>query len=319
MVSTKSIISPERPIPILTGPTATGKSAIALEWARKVGDLEIINADSLLVYRHFDIGTAKPTQTELAEVAHHLINIRNPDEVFTAGEFFRNAQAAIQEIESRGKRPVIVGGTGFYLQALLFGIWDAPPADPELRKRLETINIETLHRMLQEKDTEAARRIGPADRYRLVRALELIELSGQTPTELQGKTRKEPDPRFRLWIIDRSNEELHQRIHLRSQAMIEAGLIDEVRAIEEQYPSCRPLSSVGYAQVVQYLRGEKPHGRALREGILGLQDEIELSTRQLVKKQRTWFKNQCQKVPHSRWFQLEKDRSLLEEAFTKEI
>ncbi len=308
-----------RPIGILTGPTATGKSSLALKWARLHPEIEIINADSLLVYRHFNIGTAKPTSEELNEVRHHLIDVREPNETFTAGEFLRAAEAAIANIQERGKLPLIVGGTGFYLQALLFGIWDAPAADPAIRAQLETLDLAALHARLQERDPKSAQRIGSTDRYRLVRALELIELSGQTPTELQEQTPKEPDPRFRLWILDRSNPELFQRIQERTALMVQSRWIDEVKWIQTQFPGCRPLQSVGYAQVVRHLNGEKPQGREVRAGLAGLQDEVELATRQLVKKQRTWFKNQSQKVPQSQWFELEKDGTLLDETFTKEI
>ena len=307
------------PIIILTGPTATGKSSIALEWARKFPEIEIINADSLLVYRYLNIGTAKPSTQELQEVRHHLVDIRDPNEVFTAGEFLRAAEQAISDILKRGKKPLIVGGTGFYLQSLLFGIWDAPAADQETRQRLEEYDLLALYSKLSEKDPASAQRIGQSDRYRLIRALELIELSGQTPTELQSQTRKDPDPRFRLWILDRDSEDLNERIKKRTQLMLEDRWLDEVQSLRSQFPACRPLQSVGYAQVIQYLDGEKPQGRKIPDGMKGLQAEVELATRQLVKKQRTWFKNQSKKVPQTRWFQLEKDRSLLETSFIKEI
>ncbi len=307
------------PIGILTGPTATGKSSLALDWAREHKNIEIVNADSLLVYRHFNLGTAKPLPKELQEVPHHLIDICNPNEVFTAGEFCRAAEKAITDITSRGKTPLIVGGTGFYLQALLFGTWDAPAADPELRQELEKLELATLHSRLAEKDSKSAQRIGKADRYRLVRALELIELTGQTPSQLQTEKKSEPDPRFRLWILDRDDADLHQRIQSRTASMLQSPWLEEVKWIRAKFPDCRPLQSVGYAQVLQYLDGEKPAGRKIRPGLLGLQDEIELATRQLVKKQRTWFKNQSKKVPGSQWFQLEKDRTLLEKTFKKEM
>ncbi len=302
-------------IGILTGPTATGKSSIALDWARKYQDIEIINADSLLVYRQFNIGTAKPTAEELQEVPHHLIDIRDPNQVFTAGEFVRAAEAAISGCLDRGKKPLIVGGTGFYLQALLFGIWDAPAADPETRRRLEGLDLPTLYAQLNEIDPISALRIGKSDQYRLIRALELIHLSGQTPTQLQSQTRKDPDPRFHLWILDREQGDLNQRIKKRTEIMLQSAWIEEVETLLSRFPECRPLQSVGYAQVVQYLKGVKPQGRKMREGIRGLQDEIELATRQLVKKQRTWFKNQSKKVSQSQWFQLEKDQDLLVETF----
>ena len=233
------------PIGILTGPTATGKSGLALQFARKHPQIELINADSLLVYRGLNIGAAKPTPTELQEVPHHLVDIRNPDESFTAGEFLRAAQEAIRSISERGKRPLIVGGTGFYLQALLYGIWEAPSADPRTRTLLEEKSNSILHQELLSIDPPSALRIGLSDRYRLIRALEIIKLSGQTPTELQAKTPRQADPRFHLWVLDRSNEELQERIQHRTRAMLRQNFIAEVQALRDQFPHCRPLQAVG--------------------------------------------------------------------------
>jgi tRNA dimethylallyltransferase len=285
----------ETRVAILSGPTATGKSGIALEYARKFAhsrstDLELINADSMLVYRGMDIGTAKPSREELQEIPHHLVSIRNPNEQFTAGEFYRLANEAISEIHSRGKRALIVGGTGFYLKALLFGLWETPPSHPQIREKLERLPNPELFTMLEKKDPPTAYRIGPNDRYRLIRALEMIELSGKTVTALREEAPTQPDPRFELLVMDRETEELNQRISLRSSEMLTQGLIDEVQTIEAQFPNAASLGAVGYAQVRHYLAGHLPAGRKIKPGIPGLLDEIELATRQLVKRQRTWFR-----------------------------
>jgi len=310
-------------IGILTGPTATGKTSLAIELALKQGNIEIVNADSILVYRGFDIGAAKPSSQEREKVPHHLIDVRNADEVFTAGEFKRSAEMAIQDIHARGKRALIVGGTGFYLKALLFGLWQAPAADLEVRKKLEQNTNEELFTQLGIKDPVSASRIHSNDRYRLIRALELIALTGKAPSQFQTEVSQKPDPRFQLWIIDRTNDELHERIRMRTQELVERGIVDEFRTIQQSYSESRALSSVGYAQVSHFINGQSPLGRKIKPGPDGLRDEIELATRQLVKRQRTYFRNLFQQLnsnptpapPSAQWFNLEQDRSMLEVAF----
>ena len=301
----------------MTGPTATGKTALAIELACARGDIEIINADSLLVYRHFNVGTAKPTLEERKGIPHHLIDVQSPDTSFTAGDFVRSAHQAIEDIHARGKRALIVGGTGFYLKGLLFGVWDAPSADPEIRATLSSLPLTELHARLLEIDPASAQRIGPHDHYRLVRALEIFQISGKTPSQLEQESEKCADPRFHLWILDRPQAELSQRIHQRTRQMLESGLVQEVSTLMAQYPSSRALDAVGYRQVRDHLLGILPEGRALRPGIAGLSEEIELATRQLVKKQRTWFRNQAQKVSQSRLFILDQDLSLIREEFQR--
>jgi tRNA dimethylallyltransferase len=292
---------------ILTGPTASGKTALALRLAEKHGSMEIINADSLLVYRGMNIGTAKPTAAELARIPHHLIDICDPSETFSAGDFVRRTKKAIVDIESRGKRALIVGGTGFYLKALLKGLWDTQPADLQLRAELEKHPIPELFAELTSKDPETALRIGPQDHYRIIRALEIITLSGKTPSEIQKKHEASATPSsYCLWIIDRDHSELSERIRIRTQQMLEEGFIDEVKALISRYPESRALQSVGYRQACDYLNGVHPAGRKIPSGIAGLRSEIELATRQLVKKQRTWFKSQKE----AQWFHLPGEAAL---------
>lgn len=294
------------PVIVLAGPTAAGKTALALEMAARLpGLIEIVNADSMQVYRTMDIGTAKPTPAELASVPHHLIDIRNPDEPFAAGEFVREARTAIESIHARGKRALVVGGTGFYLRALFFGIWDGPAADAGIRARLETSTDAKLHASLTAIDPASALRIGAADRYRLIRALELHELSGKTPTELQAEMAGAPDPGLLLWVVDRAPSELEARFRLRAQQMLEQGLLKEVRGLRSRHPAARALGAVGYNEVCAYLDGVAPEGRKIPAGLPGLQSEIELATRQLVKKQRTWFRNLHTKLgAAARWIVL---------------
>lgn len=281
---------------VLAGPTAAGKTSLALELARlhrqRTGNpLELVNADSLLVYRGMDIGTAKPSRAELEEIPHHLVDIREPDEPFTAGDFVRAVESALQGIHARGRRALVVGGTGFYLKALFHGMWEGPAADAALRARLEQLPPGALHDRLRQADPASALRIGPHDRYRLVRAIELLELSGKTPSQLEAERTRPADPRFRLWIVDRAAEELNARIRQRAEQMLREGLVAETRALRERYPAARALGAVGYKETCAHLDGVAPAGRKIPDGIEGLQQEIELSTRQLVKRQRTWFRN----------------------------
>ncbi len=299
---------------ILTGPTATGKTTLALELVQLNPQIEIVNADSLLVYKSMDIGTAKPSQQELKKVPHHLINIRYPNENFTAGDFVRGVEESIQDIESRGKQALIVGGTGFYLKALLYGLWEGSKSDPKLRAQLEERSSRDLYEELLQADQETALRIGVNDRYRLLRSVEIIKLTNKTPSQLQKETEAKGStiqPRYRLWVIDRPEEETLRRIETRAQAMLEGGFVDEVKAVRAQYPGARALMAVGYAQVCNYLDGVQPEGRKLKPGLEGLYDEIVLATRQLLKKQRTWFRGQ----KGGTWYILDQDREKLTQAF----
>ncbi len=307
------------PIGILTGPTATGKSSLAFRLASQNQKIEILSADSLLIYRGMDIGTAKPTLDELQKIPHHLINILDPNQIFTAGEFVRQSHKIFEEVHARGNRVLIVGGTGFYLKALLFGLWETPAADPIIRKDLQNYNNLDLFNRLKKIDEASAQRIGLSDRYRLIRALEIYYLTHQSPSQLQNLQPTQPNPQFRLWILDRSNSELHSRIKTRTEQMLQSGLIQEFRSLFKKFHESRALNAVGYAQVKAYLLGEKPPGRKVKPGEEGLSEEIQLATRQLVKQQRTWFRgqfqNSLQNADWLQWFHLNEDLSLLEETF----
>ena len=260
----------------------------------------------MLVYRGMDIGTAKPSRAELEEIPHHLIDIRDPDEAFTAGDFVRLVNAALEDIHSRGKRAIIVGGTGFYLKALCYGMWEGPAADLKIRAGLDALDPASLFARLKEIDEASAVRIGMNDRYRLTRSIELFELTGKTPSQLAGESPQAPDPRFELWIVDRETEALNLRIRQRTTQMLSDGFIEEVRSLREKYPNARPLAAIGYQEACAFLDGIAPPGRKVAPGMAGLQQEIELGTRQLVKKQRTWFRNLHGRLgKSSKWFQLE--------------
>ncbi len=308
MVSEKSLNPVFKNTAVLTGVTASGKTSLSLEFAKKHPEIEIINADSLLVYRGFDVGTAKPTPEELKICDHHLIDIRDPDQNFTAGDFVREVELKLTEIDARGKRALIVGGTGFYLKALLYGLWDSPKADASLREKIEKKSSIELYDELYKIDEEGALKIGRNDRYRLIRATETILQSGKTPSELEALQKQQAKkPYIHLLFLDRENEEIENRIHKRTMAMIDAGLVDEVKSLLEKYPNSRPLESVGYSEVVAYLKGQNPQGRKTKPGLAGLADEVSLATRQLVKRQRTWVKGQFGSRGDVEFFTLDQD------------
>jgi tRNA dimethylallyltransferase len=287
---------------VLSGPTASGKSSLAVEVASSLG-LEIINADSVCFYRGFDIGSAKPTTEERAQVPHHLIDVAEPLDTYHAGRFLKDCKERLEEIHSRGKRAIIVGGSGFYLKALRKGLWDAPEGSPEFRSSLADRPTENLFGELLNEDPVQARKIGPTDRYRLVRALEIFHLSGRKPSDLESGMSDQTDPSFQLWVIDRESPELMERIRLRVEKMLDQGWVEETRHLMEAFPESRTLRAVGYAQVVRHLKGELPAGRKVLPGMAGLREEIILSHRQLVKQQRTWFKQ----LSPDRFFTLDSD------------
>lgn len=232
---------------ILTGPTASGKSDLAHTFAREHGGIDIINGDSVCVYKGMDIGSAKPTRDEQAEVHYHLLDVHSPSEPFTAGDFVRGVNSAIADIHGRGKRALIVGGTGFYLKALTHGLWgegaEMTP-HPEVRHQIESHSNSALYAELYERDPDSAARIGPNDRYRLIRAMEIMTLTGKTPSELQA-ARPRPRQDLALFLIDRPAPEIQTRIRSRIQKMLAQGIIDEVRDLEESFPKAAALKAVG--------------------------------------------------------------------------
>ena len=300
------------PITILTGPTAAGKSNLALELASKhIPSCEIISADSILVYKDIDIGSAKPSKDELSRIPHHLIDLVEPDQSFTVGDYLKAVSALLENSAMTNRHFLIVGGAPFYVRALLFGMWATAPSDPDLRASLENLSSEELFLELEAVDPSSASRNGRHDSYRLIRAVEVFRTSGKTPSQLQTRMPTEPDPRFRLMVVDRSDADLHARIDQRTALMLQRGLIDETKMLLEHYPESRILKSVGYEQTADFLAGRMPSGRKLSPGLEGLHAEICLATRQLVKHQRTWFRSLLKKVPNSKVFRLPEEHTRL--------
>jgi tRNA dimethylallyltransferase len=273
------------------GPTASGKTGLALELARHF-PCEIISVDSALVYRDMDIGTAKPSTEELAAVPHHLIDVIDPAESYSAARFREDALRLMGEITGRGKLPLLVGGTMLYYRALEQGLSDLPKADVRLRKALEeqmeTQGLEALHHRLIEVDPESARRIKPTDPQRILRALEVYELTGSPLSEHYAKQEKDPLPYrvLRIALIPSDRGLLHQRIEQRFDHMLQQGFVDEVRRLytrgdlDDSLPAIR---AVGYRQVWQYLEGEWDYDTMRHKGIV--------ATRQLAKRQLTWLRS----------------------------
>ncbi|HJN91036.1 MAG TPA: tRNA (adenosine(37)-N6)-dimethylallyltransferase MiaA [Verrucomicrobiota bacterium] len=273
----------------LTGATASGKSAVALCLARRVGG-EIISVDSMQVYRKLDIGTAKPSADEQSEVPHHLIDVAGLDEPFDVAQFVRLAKRAEATVQSRGVMPIFCGGTGLYFRALFDGLGGSPPGDESLRAELETAPLEALLDELAAKDPAAFESIDRQNQRRIVRAVEVIRLTGQpyssqrTGWEAPGKVPSN------LFCITREPGDLAKRIHLRVDSMFERGLVAETQALAKcgLRDNRTARQAIGYRQVLEHLDG----GPGLAETV----ELVKARTRQFAKRQRTWFRNQmnCQ-------------------------
>ncbi|MCX6905342.1 MAG: tRNA (adenosine(37)-N6)-dimethylallyltransferase MiaA [Verrucomicrobia bacterium] len=274
---------------LLAGPTAVGKSSIALHLAKALGG-EIISVDSMQVYRGLDIGTAKPLPEERRRVPHHLIDILELDQSFDAAQFVELAQKAVEDIQARGRLPILCGGTGFYFKALLEGLDPTPPVDPALRAALKATPLPDLLRELEQSDPAAFARIARQDLRRVVRALEVIRLTGQ-PFSAQRAPRQGAgrplDWGSHFFCFSRSSTDLRARIDARVDEMFHRGLVAETerllaRGLEKNETAQQAL---GYRQVVEHLRGERP----LAETI----ELVKIRTRQFAKRQLTWFRHQA--------------------------
>jgi len=272
----------------IIGCTGSGKGALGLELARRL-HAEIVSLDSMKVYRRMDIGTAKPPADIRREIPHHLIDVVEPYEEFSVARYVELATAAITDIQSRGKPALVVGGTPMYLKALTEGLFEGPSADPDIRNRLmnEAAQQGTphLHQRLTLLDPKAATRIHPNDLRRIIRGLEVHELTGRPITDLQeqwDRDRKRFD--FILLGVRREREDQNHRTNLRVKRMIEGGLVDEVRALlaEPEPLSETARQALGYAEIIEHLRGKT----ALDDAV----ERIKINTRQFAKSQRTWFR-----------------------------
>jgi tRNA dimethylallyltransferase len=279
---------------VILGPTGSGKTAVSLELATRLHG-EIANCDSVAMYREFRIGTAKPSAEEQARVPHHVFDVIEPTSFTTAGEYARSARQVLRQIQQRSALPIVVGGTGLYLRALLDGLFPGPERSEELRERLRQRAHEKgsrhLHRILQRIDAQAASRIHANDVPKMIRAIEVCVAEKQ-PMSQQWKSGREPLTGFEILRIglDPNRAELYRRIHERVLAMFDAGLVEETRDLLKKYgDTARPLSSIGYKQVVQLLNGEIDPEAAV--------DAVQQAHRNYAKRQITWFRRE----PNVNW------------------
>ncbi|MGH9686753.1 MAG: tRNA (adenosine(37)-N6)-dimethylallyltransferase MiaA [Candidatus Acidiferrales bacterium] len=275
---------------VLLGPTASGKSELAVRLAQEL-DGEILACDSTQVYRHFDIGTGKVPLLERREIPHHLIDIVEPAEVFTAGDYATRATATLADVTARGKLPIITAGTGLYLRALIEGLSDAPARSEELRERLRrrgrVKSALHLHALLARIDPEVAKRIAPRDTQKIIRAIEMRILAGKAVGEVHRAGRKGLDGYAvtKIGLIP-ARDALYQRIHARVENMIAGGWLDEVRRLIDQgVPrEAKPFQFIGYTQLREHLEGRLPLNVAI--------DSIQQATRRYAKRQLTWFRRE---------------------------
>ncbi|WP_089939077.1 tRNA (adenosine(37)-N6)-dimethylallyltransferase MiaA [Candidatus Entotheonella palauensis] len=286
------------PLTILVGPTAVGKTAISIPVAQAL-QAEILNVDSRQLYRHMQIGTAKPALAEQAQVRHHLLDLLAPDQTINAAAFVRAAEQALEDVRNRGKHPLIVAGSGLYLQALLYGLMPAPAAHAPLREVLRVYadrhGTPALHCWLQRLDAEAAADYHAHDRVRIVRALEVIFLTG-VPFSTHRHRHRQQGPRYPYVAVGltRCRPELYARIAARTEAMLAEGWLAEVKdLLSRGYDrSSHPMNSLGYRELLAYLEGQCSWPETVQA--------IVKATRQLAKRQLTWFR----KLPHITWLNL---------------
>ncbi|MFZ0801428.1 MAG: tRNA (adenosine(37)-N6)-dimethylallyltransferase MiaA [Terriglobales bacterium] len=300
---------PQEPLLVVVlGPTASGKTALSLALAEGF-EGEIVNCDSVAMYREFEIGTAKPDAAERASAPHHLLDFVEPTGYITAGEYARRARQVLQEIKQRGRLPVVVGGTGLYLRALLDGLSPGPQRSEELRERLrekvERKGTSHLHRVLRRMDPDAAEQIHANDLPKLIRAIEVCLGSRQKMTEM-WKHGRDPLRGFRILRIGLNPERdaLYGRINERARRMFKAGLVEETQRLLAKYgESAQPLGSLGYKQAVQLVRGEMDEASALQAA--------QQAHRNYAKRQMTWFRRE----PEVKWLLgLGDERAIQQEA-----
>ena len=272
---------------VIVGPTASGKTTVSIELAKKING-EIISADSMQIYKYMDIGTAKPTLDEMQGIKHYMLDVVMPDETFNVAKYKSMAESAIEEILKKGKVPIIVGGTVLYVNTLVDGIEFADvPGDEEYRNELIEKGYRegamSIYKELEKVDSESAKKIDPNNIRRVARALEIYKVTGKTKTQLDIESRKEVKYDYRLFGMEWDRETLYNRIDLRVDKMIEAGLIDEVRNVTEKFKiSNTAVQGLGYKEVIEFLNGNISYEEMI--------EKLKLETRHYAKRQLTWFR-----------------------------
>jgi tRNA dimethylallyltransferase len=282
------------PIVVISGPTASGKTALAIELALRFGG-EIVNADSMQVHRGMDIGTAKPTAAERARVPHHLIDVVDPDEPYDAARFAADAGRAIEAIRERGHLPLLVGGTGLYIRALLYGLNAGVGRDPAFREGLEAEQKRAvaagdpgrLHRRLAEIDPPSAARLHPNDTVRIIRALEIHAATGRSASAVYREHTRGPRYDALYLALDPGREELARRIDARCEAMVRGGLLQEVRALRDAGygPELSSMRAIGYRHMQPVIDG--------LDTLANVLEQLKRDTRQFARRQRTWLRGEA--------------------------
>ena len=279
---------------VICGPTASGKTALSIELAKKING-EIVSADSMQIYKDMDVGTAKTTPEEMQGIKHYLQDFVEPDKRYSVADYKVDAEKAIEEILSKGKTPIVVGGTGLYVDSLIYGIeYQEIRFDEKYRKELEDIalkdGLETLYKKAQEIDPEAMKKISCNDKKRIMRVLEIYKATGKTKTEQEIESRKkEVKYDYKVFAIDWEREKLYERINKRVDIMVENGLIEEVENLLKKYKEFpTAMQGLGYKEVVEYL-----NGYLTKEEMI---DKIKQETRRYAKRQITWFRKNKQTI-----------------------
>ncbi len=279
---------------VIAGPTAVGKTALSIKLAKAMG-AEIISADSAQVYKDLDIGTAKVTQEEMAGVVHHMLDVVEPVEKYSVGDYQRAVNELLEKLEGEGKSVVLTGGTGLYIGSVTDGLADLPESDPELRAKLMERSNESLYEELKELDPEAAEGIHPNNKRRVERALEVCLLTGRKFSVVSKENIKGNNYPFLKVALERDRGVLYERINLRVDIMMEAGLLEEVERTYKKYgENLKKVNIIGYAELIRYIDGEIGLEQAV--------EDIKQNSRRYAKRQFTWFKNQGDYL----WYNLDK-------------
>ena len=279
---------------VICGPTASGKTSLSIELAKRING-EIISADSMQIYKDMNIGTAKPTIEEMQGIKHYLLDFVSPNKRYSVADYAKDAKKAIEEILRKGKTPIVVGGTGLYIDSLIYGIeyqeieFDKTYRD-ELEKKVEEEGLNKLYEMAKEIDEEAVKKISPNDKKRILRILEIYHATGKTKTEQEIESRKkEVEYDYKVYALNWDREKLYERINKRVDFMIEQGLINEVKEILKKYNNFpTAMQGLGYKEVVDYLNGV-----LTKEEMI---EKIKMETRRYAKRQLTWFRKNKQTI-----------------------
>ncbi len=293
---------PKAKVIVIGGPTASGKTALSIELAKKING-EIVSADSMQIYKEMDIGTAKPDEDEKQNIKHYMLDFISPEVRYSVADYKKDAKKCIREIVGKGKTPIVVGGTGLYIDSLIYEIeYPEIEVDLQYRKQLENLiekeGLEKLYENAKKIDPQAMEKISQNDKKRILRVLEIYHQTGKTKTELEKESKKEPEFDYRMFAIDMDREHLYEKINKRVDIMIEKGLIEEVKNIYKKYEKMpTSLQALGYKEIVEYIEGKLTKEEAI--------EKIKLESRRYAKRQLTWFRKNKETI----WLNGEKSTS----------